>query len=230
METRTLCIWHGEDTGGRVNISNRYDTDYEGAYLERYEPLTAAAKTNSYGWTEQRIGLILDATKAQAVVFRQAVVSRDDDRPTDIVIGRAGGEALAVAFRRTTGPAAKIGLSADTVTIKGDGEDLAFVTVDILDASGETVPTATDRVLLRIEGPGELAGLCNGDPTSLDTFGQNPVRAFSGRAVAVIRSRTGKTGVVKVRAEACDLDGAEIALTVTRQRAGLTTARVRSAS
>lgn len=126
-----------------------------------------------------------------------------------------GGEELAVAFRRTTGPAAKIGLSADAATIKGDGEDLAFVTVDILDANGEIVPTAADRVLLRIEGPGELAGLCNGDPTSLDTFGQNPVRTFSGRAVAVIRSRAGKTGVVNVRAEACDLDGAEIGLTVT---------------
>jgi beta-galactosidase len=126
------------------------------------------------------------------------------------------GEALSVCHRRTAGPSARIGLSADTATLASDGEDLAFITVDILDASGEVVPGASDRVLFRIEGPGELAGLCNGDPTSLEAFDQNPIRTFSGRAVVIIRSRAGEAGRITLRAEACGLDSAAITLECRR--------------
>jgi beta-galactosidase len=124
------------------------------------------------------------------------------------------GEALSSCHRRTAGSAARIGLSADTATLINDGEDLAFITVDILDANGEVVPDASDRVLFRVEGPGELAGLCNGDPTSLETFDQNPISTFSGRAMVIIRSRAGEAGSIKLLAEACGLSRAAITVKV----------------
>ncbi len=127
---------------------------------------------------------------------------------------RENGETLATCVRRTTGAAARVGLSPDVRRIRNDGEDLAFVTVSILDANGDVVPTAADRVLFRVDGPGEIAGLCNGDPTSLETFDQNPIHVFSGQAVVIVRSREGATGRITLRAEASGLEGGEISIDV----------------
>ncbi|OGV51654.1 MAG: hypothetical protein A2X49_13980 [Lentisphaerae bacterium GWF2_52_8] len=130
-----------------------------------------------------------------------------------VALGKDGKE-LAVAFRRTSGPAVKLGLSADRTKIKNDGEDLAFITAEILDANGNIVPTASHRILFTVEGPGEIAGLTSGDPTSLETFDQNPLYAFSGQAVAIVRSREGETGRIKLRAEASGLLSSEIGIRV----------------
>ena len=87
MQKRTLRVWDGEHTGDRLNVAGQHRAEYEGPYLERCEPPTAAMKANRPEWKRQRIGLILDAVKGRAAVFRQVVASREDAIPTDLVIG-----------------------------------------------------------------------------------------------------------------------------------------------
>ncbi len=47
----------------------------------------------------------------------------------------------------TTGPAAVLGLAADRAEINGDGEDVAMVTVSVVDEQGRKVPTANNNVV-----------------------------------------------------------------------------------
>jgi beta-galactosidase len=68
----------------------------------------------------------------------------------------------------TTGPAAALALRADRTGIRADGQDLAVVTVAVRDRAGRVVPTAHQLVKLRIQGPGRILGVGNGDPSCLE--------------------------------------------------------------
>jgi beta-galactosidase len=109
----------------------------------------------------------------------------------------------------TAGAAAKIMLTADRSSIKADGRDLSFVTVQIVDAQGNPVPNAEDDVQFAIEGVGLIAGVDNGSPTSMESFKGNARKAFHGKCLAVIQS-TGKTGTIKLKATAAGLSSADI--------------------
>ena len=65
---------------------------------------------------------------------------------------------------RTTGAPAALHAVADRGNICADGRDLAVVTLSVLDARGDFVPTACLPVNLTVEGPGRILGCGNGDP------------------------------------------------------------------
>ncbi|MGB7540117.1 MAG: glycoside hydrolase family 2 TIM barrel-domain containing protein, partial [Anaerolineales bacterium] len=79
-------------------------------------------------------------------------------------VGRKNGRIVARDEIRTAGAPAAVRLSADRNAISADGKDLAFVTADIVDAKGVIVPDAANRVRFHRTGPGEIAGVDNGDP------------------------------------------------------------------
>ncbi|MDM7925073.1 MAG: beta-galactosidase GalA [bacterium] len=80
--------------------------------------------------------------------------------------GFRNGKAAAETAVETTGPAFAVRLSADKPALKADGEDVIAVTVRVEDASRRTVPTAGHEILFRLEGPGRVIGVGNGDPAS----------------------------------------------------------------
>lgn len=82
--------------------------------------------------------------------------------------GYRGGRVVMTSRRVTTGAPAAVRLEADRTTIKADGRDLAVVTVEVRDASGNQVPTAGDLVRFEVQGPGRIIGVGNGDPSSLE--------------------------------------------------------------
>ncbi|HEV8164148.1 MAG TPA: glycoside hydrolase family 2 TIM barrel-domain containing protein, partial [Actinomycetota bacterium] len=77
-----------------------------------------------------------------------------------------GGSAVAETRVDTTGPAAAVRLTRDRAELRADGEDLAVVTVAVVDAQGRVVPTANVPVSFSLAGPGRIIGVGNGDPTS----------------------------------------------------------------
>ncbi|MEE1650214.1 beta-galactosidase GalB [Brachybacterium sp. J144] len=111
--------------------------------------------------------------------------------------------------RRTAGPARALVLEADRSAIEGDGRDLSFVTVRVVDAQGIEVPTADHAITVEVTGDAELAATDNGDPTDLVAFPSPMRRAFSGLALAIVRG-TGRGGTARVRASADGLHGAEL--------------------
>ena len=67
--------------------------------------------------------------------------------------------------------------------------------VDLVDAKGTRDPLSMARVSFRLEGPGEIAAVGNGNPKGYDSFkdtSSHPL--FYGKAVAVVR----RTGVGKL--------------------------------
>ncbi|NDV67969.1 glycoside hydrolase family 2 TIM barrel-domain containing protein [Dysgonomonas sp. 25] len=110
---------------------------------------------------------------------------------------------------KTTGPPASIRLVADRNTIKADGKDLSFVTVEVLDSNGLPVPTADNLIRFSVNGDGFIAGTDNGNPTDTVSL-KNPDRhLFSGKALAVLQS-TKKNGKISLTAQSEGLQEATI--------------------
>jgi beta-galactosidase len=129
------------------------------------------------------------------------------------VVVKKGGKNWARAVTRTAGPAAKLTLTADRKLLRADGRDLGFLTTTIVDRKGTAVPRRHDLVGFEVTGPGAVVAVDNGDPTSFESFQATERKAFNGLALAVVRTVAGKSGTVRVRAEAEGLDPATITLT-----------------
>ncbi len=101
-----------------------------------------------------------------------------------------GGAVVATDEVRTAGDPAALALTVDRASIAADGRDLAFVEVAVVDAEGVVVPRATDRIDFTVDGPGRLAGVDNGDAISHEPYQGTSRSAFSGKALAIVRSTT----------------------------------------
>ncbi|MCC8616505.1 beta-galactosidase GalB [Xanthomonas vesicatoria] len=110
---------------------------------------------------------------------------------------------------QTAGRAARMQLTPDRSRIDGDGRDLSFVTVRLLDRDGRPAPTAGDRLRFRIDGPGELVATDNGDPTNLESFGASQRNAFNGLCLAIVRAKAGARGTITLHVESDSLDAAQ---------------------
>lgn len=110
---------------------------------------------------------------------------------------------------KTTGDPISIKLTADRQTIKADGKDLSFITVEALDAEGNPVPVADNLINFTIEGDGFIAGTDNGDPTDPNSLKRPSRKLFSGKALAVVQSHK-KAGKIILKATSSNLKQASI--------------------
>ena len=128
------------------------------------------------------------------------------------VEGTRGGSVVASEEVKTAGAAAKVALSADRSTIGADGSDLAFVTADIQDTNGILVPTAANPLDFSVTGPGQIVGLDNGNAIDTTSFKGASRNAFSGKALAIVRS-TGAAGSIVVSATSSGLTAGSTTVT-----------------
>lgn len=87
---------------------------------------------------------------------------------------------------KTPGAPHHVRLTPDRQTIKADGKDLCFVTIEVLDKEGNPCPRAAIMQFIEVKGAGRLRALCNGDATDQTSFASNYMKTFSGKMVAVI--------------------------------------------
>ncbi|HLI84624.1 MAG TPA: beta-galactosidase GalB [Bryobacteraceae bacterium] len=120
-------------------------------------------------------------------------------------VGYRGGKVAARTQTRTAGPAAKVKLTPDRNIIHADGDDLSFITVRIEDKDGTLCPKAANLVRFRLDGPGTIAGVDNGDPATIEPFHTDYRNAFNGLALLIVRSQPGRTGTVRITATAAGL-------------------------
>lgn len=110
---------------------------------------------------------------------------------------------------KTTGDPISIRLTADRQTIKADGKDLSFITVEALDAEGNPVPVADNLINFTIQGEGFIAGTDNGDPTDPNSLKKPSRKLFSGKGLAVVQSHK-KAGKIILKATSSNLKQASI--------------------
>ena len=88
----------------------------------------------------------------------------------------------------TAGEPLRIIADSDRTTLKANGEDLAFVTVSVVDSNGHHCPTATHLLNFYVSGAGTYRAACNGDATSLEPFHKPQMELFSGKLVVIVQS------------------------------------------
>lgn len=130
------------------------------------------------------------------------------------------GELKAIAYKKgkvwakdsikTTGEAISLYAETDRNRINSEKEELAFITVKILDSEGLIVPIADNLIKCRLEGEGMIVATDNGDPTCLVPFYDTERKAFNGYMLVIVRANKGKKGKLKLIIESNGLIGTSI--------------------
>ena len=115
-----------------------------------------------------------------------------------VVVYDADGKAAGEQVVKTAGQPAKLQLSTWTQgeSLAADGDDLAFVTVSLVDADGTLIPDAADQLTFEVTGAGTFRAACNGDATSLEPFTQPTMQLFAGQLVVVAQAAKQKGDLV----------------------------------
>jgi beta-galactosidase len=129
-------------------------------------------------------------------------------------IGYDDKKQVAAAELSTAAKPARLVISADRTTIKADGQDLSYVTVEIVDAKGNRHPKADSLLQFEIEGNGSIEAVGNANPTSIESNQQPKRQLWQGRCLVIVKS--GKTaGPITLRAKG---DGIEPVSLVIQSR------------
>ena len=106
----------------------------------------------------------------------------------------AGGQTVTLS---TAGEPARLRLTADKRTLKADGQDLAFVTVEVIDSKGNVCPEAAIPCQVSVSGQGRLMAAASADLKDTEPYTSSQVKTWKGRAMIVVRSsqKAGKTSV-----------------------------------
>ncbi len=130
-----------------------------------------------------------------------------------VVAYNADGSKMGEQTVRTAGKPHHLQLTTDCKGLQANGEDLAYVTVSVVDKDGNLCPDATPVVEFSTKGAGHFRAAGNGDATCLDLFHLPRHHAFAGQLTAIVES--GKSvGTVTLTAKAKGLKPATLTLTV----------------
>ena len=128
-------------------------------------------------------------------------------------VGYKGSKKVAESQLTSTGQPTTIRMSADRAQIKADGQDLSYVTVELMDEKGNRNPKAEDLLRFEVSGPATIVGVGNANPVSLESFQLPQRRAWKGRCLVILKSGRQK-GEVKLKASADGLPSQEITINV----------------
>ncbi|MBR0533800.1 MAG: DUF4982 domain-containing protein [Bacteroidales bacterium] len=114
--------------------------------------------------------------------------------------GLIGGEVVASCTITTAGAVSKAEVKADRNSIKADGQDLSFISVQLLDENGNPVQTDDREVTVSVVGDGRLLGLDSGDLRRQGSFAGNSLKTYFGRVQATVQA-TRMAGTITVKVE-----------------------------
>lgn len=97
----------------------------------------------------------------------------------------------------TAGQPARLRLTPDRTTIAADGQDLAFVTVEVVDRNGNVCPDAVIDCQAVVSGKATLMAFASADMKDREPKTSAKVKTWKGRALLVVRS-SDKKGKAKV--------------------------------
>ncbi len=118
-------------------------------------------------------------------------------------------KAIAESVLRTAGVPVQLRLIADRTEIRADGQDLSFITVEVVDAKGQAHPNADHQVSFAVKGAGTIAGIGNADLMSEEPYQGTQRKLFHGKALVVVRAPR-KAGGLTLTASAPGLKEATI--------------------
>ena len=114
-----------------------------------------------------------------------------------VVVYDDNGNKVGEEVVRTAGKPHHLVAEVDKDMLASDGEDMAFITVRVVDKDGNLCPEADNQINVEVKGSAAFKGICNGDATSLEVFTKPTMKTFKGMlSVGVISN--GQTGIAEV--------------------------------
>jgi beta-galactosidase len=126
-------------------------------------------------------------------------------------IGYDAGKPVNSSELSSAKPPTRIKLTPDRTRIAADGQDLSYITVELLDGHGVRNPNAENLIKFTLAGPGHIVGVGNANPVSTESYQQPQRKAWQGRCLLIIKSDK-QAGQITVRASAEGLVPAEVVL------------------
>ena len=117
----------------------------------------------------------------------------------------------------TAGEPCQIRLTADKSTFLADGQDLIYVTVEILDRDGLVCPNAAIPLTATVKGSGSLLSFASADLKDTDVYTDAHCTTWKGRALLAVRS-SAKSGSVSVTVKGDGLSQSQLNLNATNRR------------
>lgn len=105
-----------------------------------------------------------------------------------VVAYDSDGNPAAEKIVRTAGKPHHLVLTPNHSSMKADGKDLVYVTVQVADKDGNIVPTDSRMVRFDVSGSGSFRATANGDPTCLLPFHEPRMNLFSGACTAIVQA------------------------------------------
>ncbi len=134
-------------------------------------------------------------------------------------IAYKNGKKWATDVVETTDVPAKIVAEVDRSEILGDGRDLSYVTITIVDSKDRKVPTANNLLKFSVSGCAEIVGVCNGDPVDLTNMKGSEIKAFSGMAQVILRSKRNSSGKAILKISGSKLPPKTVEIEIKKPRA-----------
>ncbi len=125
--------------------------------------------------------------------------------------GIRNGKVVMIQSRETVGEPALLRLTADQEAINADGEGLSMIKLEVLDAQKHVHPLACVNVRFLIRGEGQIIGLGNGDPNSLEADRGPDHSTFNGLAQVIVQASR-KPGTIQLEAASPGLQPAYVTI------------------
>ena len=108
-----------------------------------------------------------------------------------ILRAEAGGKSMTLS---TAGEPAALRLTSDKTMLNHDGQDLAFITVEVIDKDGNICPDAAIPCEAVVKGQGTLLSFASADLKDREPYTSPRATTWKGRALLVVRSTQKKGG------------------------------------
>lgn len=135
-------------------------------------------------------------------------------------VARSGGEEVGRSKLVSASGTRSLRLTTDRSHLLADGDDLAFVAVEIMGENGVVDVAATDEVVVRVDGAGSLAAFASAAPKTTRSYLDSAHDTYYGRALAIVRSVEAE-GSVRVTAESARFGSATLELAVSAESVGI---------
>ncbi len=104
-------------------------------------------------------------------------------------VGIVGKKEIKIAELKTAGETHHLQLTPDRNLINADGQDLGYVTVELVDEKGIKSPKADNLIEFELDGPGEIVAVGNANPTSLESYQQPQHKAWQGKCLVIVKAQ-----------------------------------------
>ena len=141
--------------------------------------------------------------------FRSTFETTYEPGLLEAVSWRDGIEIGRAAIRSAAGPVL-LRAASDRAVIAADPEDLAFVSLSLVDAAGVLHVSCDREVAVEVDGPGVVQGLGSANPATEEMFTGSRCSTFGGRALAIVRPTGPGRITLHATAEGCEPQQVEI--------------------